>query len=212
MRWMRGFLSGLWLGYAGCLALCSGCADTRASEADTGTRIVDGSAGALDASSSVSNDAATTMTGCASGPLDTPIPGCRPRPVPDTGDLRDDCVARINQFRWECQCLPPLTRWNAGEACADQQAEYDVTHGPHAGIRAMICSPGGGGQNECPGWGSSEDVLDGCMQAMWDEGPGEDFQAHGHYLNMSNTAYTGVACGFHTTANGRVWAVQNFIR
>ena len=103
---------------------------------------MDGSAVALDVWSSVFNDAATTMTGCAFRPLVTPIPGSRPRPLPDMGALRDDGVARINPFRWEYQCLSLSTRWNAGEVCADQQAEYDVTHGPHAGIRTMICSPG----------------------------------------------------------------------
>ena len=50
------------------------------------------------------------------------------------------------------------------------------------------------------------------MQAMWDEGPGEDFQAHGHYLKMANIAKTEVVCGFHTTMNRRIWVPQNFIR
>jgi hypothetical protein len=45
---------------------------------------------------------------------------------------------------------------------------------------------------------------------MWNEGPGEDFSKHGHYINMSSTKYTKVACGFWTTPKGSVWAVQNF--
>ena len=45
---------------------------------------------------------------------------------------------------------------------------------------------------------------------MWKEGPGTDFSKHGHYLNMSSTKYTKVACGFFTAPNGQVWAVQNF--
>jgi hypothetical protein len=45
---------------------------------------------------------------------------------------------------------------------------------------------------------------------MWDEGPGEPYSAHGHYINMTNPSYTMVACGFYETAGGSVWSVQNF--
>ena len=65
-------------------------------------------------------------------------------------------------------------------------------------------------QNECPGWPSLEDTVQGCLQMMWDEGPGENFQQHGHYINMSSTSYATVACGFHVAENGSVWALQNF--
>ena len=148
---------------------------------------------------------------CAGGPLAEPIAGCRPMPVPNTGDPYADCVARINQFRAECQCLPPLMRWTEGEACADMQAEYDANGaGPHGGFRDNICSPRGNAQNECPGWGSVNQVISGCLQVMWDEGPGEPFSEHGHYINMSNTSFTRVACGFYETAGGSIWAVQNF--
>jgi hypothetical protein len=148
--------------------------------------------------------------GCENGPLSAPIPGCTPGPVPDSGDFRADCVARINQLRWDCQCLPPLERWTDGETCADEHAEYDSTHGAHAGFKAAICTPGGWAQNECPAWWSEASIVDGCLQMMWDEGPGADFSLHGHYINMSNPDYTHVACGVYTTASGDVWSVQNF--
>ena len=45
---------------------------------------------------------------------------------------------------------------------------------------------------------------------MWDEGPGSDFSTHGHYINMSNPAYTQVACGYYSKPDGRVWSVQDF--
>ena len=91
-------------------------------------------------------------------------------------------------------------------------AEYDSTRSPHAGFGDRICDPGGFGQNECPGWGSVEQTVSGCLQQMWDEGPGEDFQMHGLYLNITNPSHTRVACGFFTTPGGDVWAVQNFGR
>ena len=147
---------------------------------------------------------------CAGGPLPAPIPNCAPTPVPNTGDVRADCVARINQFRWDCQCLPALERWNEGESCADQHAEYDSTRSAHSGFRDRVCSPGGWAQNECPGWNSAQHIITGCLQAMWDEGPGEPFSVHGHYINMTNPEYSRVACGFFTTPSGSVWGVQNF--
>jgi len=157
----------------------------------------------------------TSTTGgvaaCESGPLDAPIADCAPVPVPDTGDFYADCVARINQFRWECQCLPPLERWVEAEDCADQMAEYDAgLDEAHAGIRAGICEPSNAGQNECLNYGPSFGILDFCLQQMWDEGPGEDFQVHGHYLNMSDPTSSRVACGRYEAPNGDVTSVQNF--
>jgi hypothetical protein len=151
------------------------------------------------------------VEGCEGGPLAEPRPDCTLAPLPSTGDLREDCVQRINQFRAVCQCLPPLERWVDGEACADEHAEYDANTGTaHDGFRNMICTPGGRGQNECPGYRSEDQVIGLCLQQMWDEGPGEPFSEHGHYINMTNPAHARVACGFFTTSTGAVWAIQNF--
>jgi len=146
--------------------------------------------------------------------------GCELDALPSTGDVHQDCVDRINQFRTVCACLEPLERWTEGEACADQMAEYDsVQDEAHAGFRDDICD-GGFGQNECPGWNSETQVVEGCLQAMWDEGPpptdpcnGQCFQDHGHFINMTNPDHSRVACGFYTVpGSGDVWAVQNFAR
>ena len=143
---------------------------------------------------------------CNNGPLDEPIEGCEPEPLPSTGNPYKDCVRRINQLRWECQCLPPLERWNGGESCADQMASYDAQYStPHKGFNDGICSPTGMAQNECPDYNSWNHVIDTCFQQMWNEGPGQDYQQHGHYLAMSSTSYTKVACGA-----GGDWYVQNF--
>lgn len=146
------------------------------------------------------------MAACETGPLPTPIPGCAPQPLPSTGDAAQDCVDRINQFRWECQCLPPLERWADAEQCSDEQSADDqAIDSPHGNFGAC----GEWAQNTCPNWGSEQDVIVGCLQAMWDEGPGEPFEAHGHYINMSSMNYTKVACGF-ASGGGGVWANQNF--
>ncbi len=143
---------------------------------------------------------------------------CQLDPPPTTGDPRQDCVNRINQFRQECLCLAPLERWTEGESCADEQAEYDAaSNQPHAGFSDQICEPGGWGQNECPGYRSEQQVIGLCLQQMWSEGPppsescsGQCFQEHGHFINMTNPDFKRVACGFFTTASGDLWAVQNF--
>ena len=143
----------------------------------------------------------------------TPDYGCKPT-APDTGDYYADCVTRVNQFR-ACVCLPPLARWSDGESCADMDAAYDPANGAHAGFMAGICSPQGNAQDECPGWGSAAQVISGCIQQMFDEGPpptatctGDCYQMHGHFINMTNTRYTKIACGI-ATVNGKVTAVQD---
>jgi hypothetical protein len=139
---------------------------------------------------------------------------CTPN-APDTGDFYADCVSQVNQFR-ACVCLPPLTRNREAEGCLDQQAEYDASEGPHAGFQADLCAPRGNAQNECPAWRDARQVVEGCLQQMFDEGPppsasceGDCFQQHGHFLNMTNTDYSQVACGLYV-AQGEVWSVQNF--
>ena len=145
--------------------------------------------------------------------------GCKLSAPPSTGDIHQDCVDRINQFLTQCACLPALTRRKDGEACADQMAEYDATmNSAHAGAIAQICQPGGS-QNECPGYSSNTQVIGLCMQQMWDEGPPPTdpctdscYETHGHFINMTDKDVTQVACGFYTTAQGKVWATQNFSR
>lgn len=145
--------------------------------------------------------------------------GCKLDAPPSTGDIHQDCVNRINQFLTQCACLPALERRADGEDCADQMAKYDAEQDEaHAGIRANICQPGGS-QNSCPGYSSNNQVVGLCLQQMWSEGPpptanctGECYEEHGHFINMTDDSVTKVACGFHTTASGEVWAVQNFTR
>jgi hypothetical protein len=158
---------------------------------------------------------ATGSAGAAAGGCAQDI-HCKLTAAPSTGDVHQDCVDRVNQFRTQCACLPALTRWNDGEACADQMAQYDsMGTTAHAGFMARICS-GGNAQDECPGWGSETQVVSGCLQQMWDEGPpptadcsGSCFQKYGHFINMTNTKMKKVACGFFTTSAGKVWSVQN---
>jgi hypothetical protein len=119
---------------------------------------------------------------------------------------RQACVDQINQYRASIG-LPPYQRWTSAESCVDGEAKSDAESGePHGSFGAC----GEFAQNECPGYGSLDATVTTCLAQMWAEGPGEDFQQHGHYLNMSSTSYTMVACGFHVTSSGDVWAAQDF--
>lgn len=129
---------------------------------------------------------------------------------------RAHCVDEINRYR-AMLSLPPYTRWREGEACADQMADFDARTGvPHNGFNMGVCSPRGGGQNECPRYGAPS-ALDGCLAQMWAEGPTPDGSwdvAHGHYMNLVgdytymgfHQHFTRVACGY--SAMG--WMLQNF--
>ena len=103
--------------------------------------------------------------------------------------------------------LPAYARWRDAEDCSDEEARSDGMTGTAHGAFTKC---GESAQNECPGWpGPPEMMIGGCLDLMWKEGPGADFASHGHYINMSSTQYTKVACGF-AEVNGSIWAVQNF--
>lgn len=143
---------------------------------------------------------------------------CKLAAAATTGDVKQDCVDRINQFRTQCACLPALARWTEAEACADMMAQHDsMTGEAHSGFTGKVCTPGGQGQNECPGYKSETQVVGTCLQQMWSEGPppmspcnGDCFQTYGHFINMTNTKFKKVACGFFKTTSNSLWAVQNF--
>ncbi len=117
------------------------------------------------------------------------------------------CVDVINMYRASVG-VAPVSRWVDAEACSNDEAESDSMTGQAHGA---FGSCGEFAQNECPGWpGPVDELIDGCLELMWAEGPGEPFSEHGHYINMSNPDYTMVACGFHETGTGSWWAVQNF--
>ncbi|MEZ4451574.1 MAG: CAP domain-containing protein [Nannocystaceae bacterium] len=124
------------------------------------------------------------------------------------GSLAQLCVDTINMYR-ETVGKPPYARWSEAEACADGQAKSDSMTGTAHGAFAEC---GEWAQNECPGWPSdpAADSLTGCLAQMWAEGPGMDFNTHGHYINMSSDKYTKVACGFYTTPSGDLWIVHDF--
>jgi hypothetical protein len=143
--------------------------------------------------------------------------------------LRQTCVDTINMHRATLGLAPMVRGTDEQEQCADRGAKKDGDSG-NAHSSAGDCS-GLGAQNTCPGWGvggfsgyaTVADALDGCLQAMWDEGeppvPVDEciddyvncFLKHGHYINMTGKSRV-AACGFYQMSNGRWWMNQNFGR
>ena len=140
------------------------------------------------------------------GPNPNPNPGPGPDPSDPYGQARVDAVDAINAYRATVS-LPALAHWSDADSCADQEAKHDSEVNQ---AHASFGSCGEWAQNECPGWPSSDAVVGGCLEMMWNEGPGSDYSQHGHYINMTNPNYTKVSIGFYTTPQGEVWSVQNF--
>ena len=123
------------------------------------------------------------------------------------GDARIRCVDRTNALR-ATKGLGPIPRLASAEPCVDGQAKSDSESGKaHGAFDACLDEVKGWkgvAQNECPNYGSVEDTLTKCLDAMWAEGPGG-----GHYDNMTGNS-TKTACGFYTTPSGKVWMIQDF--
>ena len=149
-------------------------------------------------SDSAASDGAMNADGSTTGPHD---------PSLDDGSVQALCVNTINMYRATLG-LPAYARWSDAESCTDGEAESDSMSGKAHGAFGACKEHA---QDECPGWPAPPETMIGnCLAQMWAEGPGADFSAHGHYLNMSSTQYTMASCGFHTTGANSVWAVQNF--
>jgi hypothetical protein len=135
-----------------------------------------------------------------------PSPPPLPSPSSPLEAARQLCVQRTNEYRARVGVAPVARRPDA-EPCGDAQASSDgassTAHGAFGQCREHA-------QNECPGWpGAPTDVIDGCLAMMFAEGPGTG-PSHGHYVNMTDTRYRGVACGIVALPNGKLWVVQDF--
>ena len=106
------------------------------------------------------------------------LSSCNDDDVDPYSQERQDCVDYINELRASIG-LPSYERWEDGEACADEQARKDSIAGYG---HASFGDCGEWAQNECPGWGSMESTMPGCLDSMWAEGPGDNFDEHGHYI------------------------------
>lgn len=205
-------------GLLACLTLCAqlalGCGDGGGGAADAGDLggFTGGDDGATGGAASNGATGSNGGAGASNGDSATSGGGSAGAPDPDEHP-HQACVDRINELRATLS-LPPLQRWVEAEGCSDQQANDDQSGG---GAHGNFGACEEFGQNTCPGWPGLDAIIGGCLDAMWAEGPppqepcdGECFQAHGHFINMTSTGFTKVACGFHDDGQGGVWSNQNF--
>lgn len=119
---------------------------------------------------------------------------------------RQSCLERTNAYRAQLGAGALTARPDKAE-CSDRDARGDAMNGTVHGESGKC---GLMAQNECPSWpGTAAGIVADCLKSMFDEGPGEPYSAHGHFINMTNRSYRSLACGFFEQG-GKVWLVQNY--
>lgn len=194
--------------FAHCLGgRCGGC--TTVNECKPGAQCIPSLVGQICFPVTSPTPTASPAPAASPVPVTPPAPAPAAVPAPAASPLeaaRQLCVQRTNEYRARVG-VGPVARRSDAEACGDAEARSDaarsVAHGAFGQCRERA-------QNECPGWpGSLSDVIDGCLAMMFAEGPGSG-PAHGHYTNMTERKYGGVACGITQLPDGKFWVVQNF--
>ena len=125
------------------------------------------------------------------------------------------CVSETNRYR-AMNSKPALAESAQLEAYADTGAMHDFTTSPHD----HFSTTSGGGiafaENECPqqgNWQYTEGqdlnmVVGSCIAAFYSEGPGTDYNTHGHYINMMGP-YATLGCGIYYSG-GKITIVQDY--
>lgn len=124
------------------------------------------------------------------------------------------CVQETNRYR-AMNSKPALTESAQLESYADTGAMVDFGSSPH---NHFSTTQGGGiafAENECPKWdlnaqgqGDMQKLLAACIAAFYAEGPGTDYQTHGHYINMMGP-YATLGCGIYQSGT-TVTIVQDY--
>lgn len=130
---------------------------------------------------------------------------------------REDCLAKINEYRATENLKPLALASEEKQACADKQSADDlasnVAHG-HFGDCGEFAQ--NSGPNFSGSWQKNASaVAEYYLKMMWEDEKAlvtsgkrdpdkkEDYPYIGHYLNMKNTSYTKVACGISLSADGK---------
>ncbi len=152
------------------------------------------------------------LVGCDSGSAAT---GDAPAGGGSNVSAKQFCVSETNRYR-AMNSKPALTESAQLEAYADTGAMVDFGSSPH---NHFSTTNGGGiafAENECPqqgNWQYTEGqdlnmVVGACIAAFYSEGPGTDYNTHGHYINMMGP-YATLGCGIYY-AGGKITIVQDY--
>jgi len=105
--------------------------------------------------------------------------------------------------------------WHEGLNDSTLGAHWDFinSHTTSTDSRLSHCVGGAGAQNECLNWGTSgqtdQQVVENCVQAWYNEGPGTG-SAHGHYNNMMTNTNVKMSCGVYKNASGALSIAADF--
>ena len=143
-----------------------------------------------------------------------------------SGTWREDCLAKINEYR-ATENLDPLTLApEEKQVCTDKEAADDLAENKAHG---HFGNCGEGAQNSGPNFNTSwrknaTEVTDAYLKMMWEDEKAlvtsgerdpdkkEDYSYIGHYLNMKGN-YKTVACGIALSKDGKKgWLNINFFR
>jgi hypothetical protein len=134
------------------------------------------------------------------------------------GSAKAFCVSETNRYR-AMGSVAAVTENTALETYADTGASTDYNA---SSAHSHFTATSGGGiafaENECPGFsgwhlaagGDLNALVGQCIAAFYAEGPGTDYSAHGHYINMMNPSYSTLGCGIDQASNGDVTIVQDY--
>ena len=143
-----------------------------------------------------------------------------------SGTWREDCLAKINEYR-ATENLDPLTLApEEKQVCTDKEAADDLAENKAHG---HFGNCGEGAQNSGPNFNTSwrktaTEATDAYLKMMWEDEKAlvtsgerdpdkkEDYSYIGHYLNMKGN-YKTVACGIALSKDGKKgWLNINFFR
>ena len=124
---------------------------------------------------------------------------------------REDCLAKINEYR-ATENLKPLTLASEEkQTCADKQSADDLAsneahgHFGDCGEFAQNSGPNFSGNFQK----NASAVAEYYLKMMWEDEKAKaeqgvtEYAQIGHYLNMKSTSYTKVACGIALSADGK---------
>lgn len=129
---------------------------------------------------------------------------------------REDCLAKINEYRATEGMKPLALASDEKQTCADKQSADDLAkNSAHGHFKACGEWAQNSGPNFSTSWQKNASaVAEYYLDMMWDEKKlvesgerdpdnGDDFSYIGHYLNMKNSGATTVACGIALSADGK---------
>lgn len=193
----------------------SSCSNYQSAETSSSSPKEDGN---ISASSSSNNGSSATPASSES----TTVPASSE--TAEASDWRSYCLDVINKYRTSEGLTSLVLAPEAKQTCVEEQAAADLkansAHG-HFGDCGEFAQ--NSGPNISLSWmGTEEKIVDYYLEMMWNEkklvesgqrdpNKSEDYSYIGHYLNMSSTKYSSVACGIAKSSDGKTgWFNVNF--